>query len=71
MTDITLGLESLIKDIRELRLMLAERRAHDLSERYPEVELGEIKPLRDGEIVREALKRELAHQRRVVEDINR
>jgi hypothetical protein len=60
------GLESLIEDVRQARLTVAERRAHGTAERYPEIIVDSVEPLPDGEIIRQALRRELAHQQQVV-----
>lgn len=65
------GLEGLIAEVREARLQVAHVRAQTAVERYPEIEVDAVVPLPDGKIIREALRRELGHQRQVLKNMQR
>lgn len=69
MTDVTLGLESLLEEVRQARLQVATARADGTASRYPEVTVASVVPLKNAEIIREALRRELAHQQQVLRDM--
>ena len=59
----------MIADIRQIRLAIANKRARDMANRYPEISVSAVTPLTDEAIVAAALARELDHHRKVLSDI--
>ena len=56
---------NLVEKIRAARLKIAEKRARDVTIRYPEIAVTAVRPLSDAQVI------EYAHQKQVLADIER
>jgi hypothetical protein len=60
----------LLEELADLRTRIARKRFADLRGRYPEIPDQDVQELDKADLVMQALKREIAHQRTVMKDIN-
>lgn len=59
----------MLRELAGLRETVARKRLADLRQRFPEIPDGEIEKLDSADLIMQALKREIAHQKTVAKDI--